>query len=337
MESNMANATATVSRRENGLRHFISENTELVTIYGIMVLILIVGAVSSPDFRTPQNGFNVLRQAVALGLVSVGQTMVILAAGIDLSVGATISLIAVYTSGLMDGRPGLGVVVPILLLMIAISQLIGFVNALVINELKVAPFIATLGTGSIIQGFVLLYAKAPTGRISPGWDYFAEGMIGPVPFPVIFLTLLVTIAALLLSKTTLGRHLVATGGSEEIARLSGIRTKRIIFFAYMFCSFTAALSGLFLTSRMAIGDPLAGGLNYDRFDLDSIAAVLIGGTRLGGGKGSVLGTVAGVLILSLLNNIFNLVGVSTFYQWGIKGLIILGAVTVYTIRTPGNR
>jgi ribose transport system permease protein len=131
----------------------------------------------------------------------------------------------------------------------------------------------------------------------------------------------------------LGRHIVATGGSEVVARWSGIRTKRIIMFAYMFCSLTAAMTGLFLTSRMAIGDPLVGGLNYDRFDLDSIAAVLIGGTRLGGGKGGVMGTVAGVLILSVLNNIFNLIGVSPYYQWIIKGLIVLAAVALSVRRT----
>jgi ribose/xylose/arabinose/galactoside ABC-type transport system permease subunit len=334
MESNMSDTVLTPARRPNGLRHTIEENRELVTIYGILLLFIGVGALISPDFRTPHNAFNVLRQAVALGLVSIGQTVVILAAGIDLSVGATISLVAVYVSGLMAGRPGLTVVVPIVLLMVGVSLLIGFVNALIINELKVAPFIATLGMGSVIQGLVLLYAKHPVGRISPGWDYLAEGMIGPVPFPVIFLILLVALTGLMLTRTTLGRHITATGGDEVIARWSGIRTRRIIFFAYMFCSFAAALTGLFLTSRMAIGDPQVGGLNYDRFDLDSIAAVLIGGTRLGGGKGSAVGTLGGVLILSVLNNIFNLVGVSSFYQWGIKGFIILGAVTIYTIRMP---
>lgn len=123
-----------------------------------------------------------------------------------------------------------------------------------------------------------------------------------------------------------GRYIYATDGSEVVARLSGIRTGLIILFAYMFCSLTAAMSGLFLTSRMGTGDPQVGGLNFDRFDLDSIAAVLIGGTRLGGGKGSIIGTVAGVLIVA----VFNLTGGSTFYQWIVKGLIILVAVAAYT-------
>lgn len=314
------------------LRQFVDENIELVTIYGILLFIVGFSAVVSPDFRTSQNAFNVLRQAVALGLVSIGQTMVILSGGIDLSVGATISLVAVYTSGLMVGRPGLGVIGPIVLMMIGVGLLVGMINALLVTRLKVVPFIATLSVGSIVQGLVLLYAKAPKGRISPGWDYFAKGMIGPVPFPVIFLALLVILTVILLRRTVLGRYVVATGGNEQIARLSGIRTKLVIMFAYMFCGVMAALSGLFLTSRMGIGDPQVGGLNYDRFDLDSIAAVLIGGTRLGGGKGGVIGTIAGVLIVAVLNNIFNLTGVSTFYQWIVKGIIILGAVAAYTSR-----
>jgi len=136
----------------------------------------------------------------------------------------------------------------------------------------------------------------------------------------------------LLSKTIWGRHIKATGGSETIARLSGVKTRRIITYAYMFCSLMAAATGLYITSRMGAGDPRVGGLQYERFDLDSITAVLIGGTRLGGGKGGVIGTVAGVLIVSVLNNIFNLMGVNPYLQWIIKGLILLGAVAIYSAR-----
>lgn len=328
----MTNATVGLRRTQSRLRTFVDKHRDLVIIYGILLLIIGLSALVSPSFRTSRNAFNVLRQAVALGLVSVGQTMVILSGGIDLSVGATISLVAVYTSGLMAGQEGLNVVVPIVLATTGVALIVGLVNGGLITRLKVAPFVATLGTGSIVQGLVLLYAKAPKGRASPEWDYFAEGMIGPVPFPVIFLLLLVIITAVLLSRTVLGRYLIATGGSEVIAHWSGIRTKLVVLFAYVFCSFTAALSALFLVSRMGIGDPQVGGLNYDRYDLDSIAAVLIGGTRLGGGKGGVIGTLAGVLIVAVLNNIFNLTGVTTYYQWIVKGVIILGAVAAYRVR-----
>jgi ribose transport system permease protein len=230
-----------------------------------------------------------------------------------------------------------GVILKVVSLTTAMAMAVGLANGLIVTRFKVAPFITTLGLGAIVQGFVLLYAKRPVGRISPGWNFFAEGMLGPVPFPVIFLGVLVLLTALFLTRTVAGRHLVATGGSEAIARLSGIRTSWVILYTYIFCSFTAGLTGLFMTSRMAIGDPQVGGLNYDRFDLDSIAAVLIGGTRLGGGKGSVFGTLAGVLIVSVLNNIFNLVDVSTYYQWIIKGLIIIGAVAIYSLRAGRGR
>lgn len=326
----MTTNVTTVKPKPGKVQQFLRNNTELVRIYGILLLIVITAAIASPDFRTAQNLFNVLRQSVALGLVSVGQTIVILTGGIDLSVGSTISLVAVYTSGLMAGQGGLGIILGVVLATLGGALLVGLVNAAVITQLRVTPFIATLSVASIVQGLVLLYAKTPKGAISPGFRYFAEGMVGPVPIPVIFLALLIIATFVMLTRTVWGRYIYATGGSEIVARLSGIRTKLIILFAYMFCSLTAGLSGLFLTSRMGIGDPQVGGLNFDRFDLDSIAAVLIGGTRLGGGKGSIIGTVAGVLIVAVLNNIFNLTGVSTFYQWIVKGLIILLAVAAYT-------
>jgi ribose transport system permease protein len=224
----------------------------------------------------------------------------------------------------------------IVVLMIAIALIIGLANAFVITRLHVAPFIGTMGVGAIIQGFILLYAKRPGGAIAPGWDFFAEGMIGPVPFPVIFLLLLVGLAYFFLRRTAAGRHVAATGGSEVIARLSGIQTRRVTAYAFMISAFAAALTGLYLTSRMGAGDPLMGGLNYDRYDLDSVTAVLLGGTRLGGGKGGVVGTLAGVLLVSLLNNLFNLAGINPYIQWIVKGVIVVGAVAIYAARKTGE-
>lgn len=326
----MSEQTIVSGYQSRSFKNFIEENRELVTIFGILLIIAAIGAIASPKFRTEQNTFNVLRQAVALGLVSIGQTFVILSGGIDLSVGATISLVAVYTAGLMKLHPDM--TGPIVLLMIFLGLVIGLFNGFLITRLRIVPFIATLATGSILQGFVLNYAKKPVGKIAPGWNYLAEGMVGPIPFPVILLVVLIILAAIVIHRTVLGRYIIATGGNERIARYSGIRTTLVLLVAYVICAVTAVFTGLFLTSRMAIGDPQVGGLNYDRFDLDSIAAVLLGGTRLGGGKGTVFGTVAGVLIVSVLNNIFNLVGINTFYQWIVKGLIILIAVAAYSTR-----
>jgi ribose transport system permease protein len=314
----------------------IDDHRELVTISAILLLLIVIAAVAEPNFRSSRNLFNVLRQAVALGLVSIGQTAAILVGGIDFSVGATISLVGVYTTGLMAQYTTPLAVLAIVLAMVLLGLVIGFTNSQVITRLRVAPFIATMGVGAVVQGLVLLYAKRPGGKIAPGWDFVAEGMIGPVPFPVIFLLVFIILTVLVLRKTAIGRHVVATGGSEIIARLSGVVTGRIIAYAYMFSTFMAVMSGLFLTSRLGAGDPLMGGLNYDRYDIDSVTAVLIGGTRLGGGKGGVLGTIVGVLIVSVLNNIFNLTGVNPYLQWVIKGLIFIGAVAIYATRRGTN-
>jgi ribose transport system permease protein len=331
----MAAETSPIRRRSFDRRRFLDEQRDVLIIYGLLLAILLLALIFIPDFRRPANFINVLRQSVALGIASVGQTMAILVGGIDLSVGATISLTNVYSSGFMAQYTALPLVAGMVVALLALGLFVGFVNANVITRLSVAPFIATMGVGAVIQGMVLLYAKKPGGRIAPGWDYFAEGLIGPIPFPVVFLFVLVAVSWVLLRKTVWGRHVKATGGSEVIARLSGVQTRRVITFAYMFCGAMAAITGMYLASRMGAGDPRVGGLQYDRFDLDSITAVLIGGTRLGGGKGGVIGTVAGVLIVSVLNNIFNLMGVNPYLQWIIKGLILLGAVAIYSARRNG--
>ena len=317
-------------------RRFVDEQRDVLVVYAILLGIVLLAYIFLPDFRGAGNFLNVLRQSVSLGIASVGQTLVILVGGIDLSVGATISLTNVYSSGFMANFTSPGLVVLMVIALLAVGLFIGFINANVVTRLKVAPFIATMGVGAIIQGLVLLYAKKPGGSITDAWAFFAAGRIGPIPFPVIFLAVLIAITWVLLNKTVWGQHLKATGGSELIARLSGVETRQVTTYAYMLCSLMAAVTGMYLASRMGAGDPRVGGLQYERFDLDTITAVLIGGTRLGGGKGGVIGTVAGVLIVSVLNNVFNLVGVNPYFQWIIKGSILLAAVAVYSVRQNGR-
>jgi ribose transport system permease protein len=308
---------------------FFRRNAETITIYVILIFIVSVASVIAPRFTSTQNLTNILLQSVALGLVSIGQTVVIISGGIDISIGATISMVAVYSSGLMAGTSDPRVFVPIMLATVAMALIVGFINSVLVSRLRVAAFIATMAMGAVVQGVVLLYAKRPMGKIAPQLSYFADGMIGPIPFAVIILLLAVGVTYFILNKTVLGRYIYATGGNERSARLSGVSTHRILTFCYLFSSLMAALSAFFLISRMGIGDPQVGGMNYDLFDPDSIAAVLVGGAALSGGRGSVFGTLAGFLIVSLLNNVFNLMQVSTFYQWLIKGIIILAAVAAY--------
>jgi ribose transport system permease protein len=173
----MASESLRVTGIRGWWRRLVDENRELLTIYTILGVLFLIGMIALPSFRSSRNLFNVLRQAVALGLVSVGQTLAILVGGIDLSVGSTISLIGVYTTGLMAQYSSLGAVVLIVVAMIAIALMIGLANSFVITRLRVAPFIATMGVGAILRG---LCCSMPSGRgrIAPGWDFFAEGMIG---------------------------------------------------------------------------------------------------------------------------------------------------------------
>jgi len=296
---------------------------EIIAIYSLLTALIIISSLISPDFRTPRNAVNILRQAVLLGIVSTGQTLVILTRGLDLSVGSTISLGACLTSGIMLGRGEL--ILPVFLLVLLIGTVIGAGNGLIVTRLKVPPFIATLGMMSIVQGSLLLYTKRAIGWVPTSFLFFADGQIGFVPFPVLFYALLFLAFFIFLKKTTFGRYIYATGGNEEIARLSGIQTRFVVLITYSLSGFLAALAGLFLASRLAMGDPLGG----EGYELNSIAAVLVGGTSLAGGRGGLMGTLAGVLIMTVVGNILNLMNVPGFWQWIVKGLIIIGAVSVY--------
>ncbi|HUI69416.1 MAG TPA: ABC transporter permease, partial [Spirochaetia bacterium] len=234
---------------------FFRRNAETITIYMILCVIVGIGAAVAPRFTSTENLTNVLLQSVALGLVAIGQTVVILAGGIDISIGATISMVAVYSSGLMAGTSDPLVFVPIMFVALAMALVVGLVNSLLVSRLRVAAFIATMAMGAIVQGVVLLYAKRPIGKIAPQLSYFSDGMIGPFPFAVLFLIFAVVVTYLILRKTVLGRYIYATGGNERSARLSGVRTRLIVTFSYLFSSLMAALSAFFLISRMGIGDP----------------------------------------------------------------------------------
>lgn len=301
-------------------------DSAIFLVYVILCAFFIFAAIVSPQFRTTYNVFNLLRQAVAFGIVSVGQTIAILSGGIDLSVGSLISLVACLTSGIMIGNPTL--VVPIVLFVLGLGIFVGLTNGVLVAYLRVPPFIATLAISAILQGSVLLYTKKPVGGVTRGFMFFANGQLGPVPFAFVFWVLLLAFFLFLLRKTNLGLHIYATGGNEEIARLSGIPVRRVKLIVYILSGFLAALTGVFLASRLGIGDPLVG----QGFELESITAVLIGGTSLAGGKGGIEGTIAGVLIIALINNILNLLNVSGFWQWVVKGIVVIAVVAAYKER-----
>jgi ribose transport system permease protein len=305
---------------------FLKQDRNTVIVYLVLVCLIVATGLLSDIFLTARNIQNLLRQVVPLGLVSVGQTFAILTAGIDLSIGSVVSMASCLTTGMILGREPL--ILPVVAFVIILALFIGFCNGFVITRTRVHPLIVTLGMMSVVQGGLLLYTKSPVGSVPPAFDYLAWGKLWFIPFPIILFAVVAAAGIFLLGRTTFGRYVYATGGNEEVARLSGIKTNRIKIFTYMICSLTAAMTGIFLASRMGMGDPLVG----ERYMLDSILPVLIGGTSLSGGKGGVGATIAGVFIFAILSNALNLLDVSAYWQWIIEGLIIIVAVAFHTKR-----
>jgi ribose transport system permease protein len=317
----MGGTTKAIGRLMSGLS--LRKNGALLTIWGVLAAMIVISAIYSPTFRSTGNIFNVLRQSVFLGVVSTGQTIVVISGGIDLSVGSTAKLVTLIAAGLMGGKEALAI--PVIALCLLIGCAIGLANGLIITRLGVAPFIATLGMYSIVRGFAYGYTTTPIGSVSKSVRSIYSTQLGPVPLPVIIFAVVVIAALVTLRRTVFGRHVYAVGGSEQVARLSAIKVDRLRIAVFTISGFFAALTGILMVSRMVVGDPnVAEGL-----ELDSIAAVALGGTSLLGGRGGLIGTLAGVLILAFVSNIFNLLSLDVWYQQLIKGLIILAAVAIH--------
>ena len=306
---------------------FVKRHSAVLIVYIILALLILATSLLSDVFLSFRNFENLLRQSGPLGFVSIGQTFAILTAGIDLSIGSVASMASVLTTGIIQGQENL--VFPVLVLVIGLALFIGFINGMVISKTGVHPLIVTLGMMSVVQGGILLYTKAPTGSVPIMFDFIAWGNVllknVRIPFPIILFASVAAIAIVFLRLTAFGRYVYATGGNEEVARLSGIKTGRVKIIVYMICSFTASLTGIMLASRMGMGDPLVG----ERYMLDSIIPVLIGGTRLTGGVGGVGGTIGGVFIFIILSNALNLLDVTAYWQWIAEGLVVIISVSLY--------
>jgi ribose/xylose/arabinose/galactoside ABC-type transport system permease subunit len=295
----------------------------LFNIYTAFILLVIIAAFLSPTFLMRTNIFNVLRQASALGILSVGMTFVILSGngGVDLSVGAVVSLTTCLAAGIMMNQPEM--VLPAVLAVLAAGLLNGLFNGALITRFKTDPFITTLGTMTVTQGLAMYYTKgSPFGGAPSGFRVIAEGYVGFVPIPVIIFLTVFAIGLFVLRKTVFGRYIYAIGGNQEVARLSGIRVNRYKVAVYVISSMLAVLAGLIMVARVSVGDPKLG---YG-FELDAIAATIIGGTSFAGGVGGMGGTIIGVMIIAIMNNLLNLLNVSPFLHGVVKGLIILAAI-----------
>jgi ABC-type sugar transport system ATPase subunit/ribose/xylose/arabinose/galactoside ABC-type transport system permease subunit len=297
--------------------------SEKSIVFLLLALTVLAGVLGSDRFLTTANLTNLVRQSVIPMLLGTGQTLVILSGGIDLSVSAVVTVTTVITAGLAAGDDAR--LLPVVALCLAIGVLIGAVNAFTIIRLKVPAIIATLGTMTLGQGLALIYTREPISPVPPALRFAANGMLGPLPVGCLVLPLVLALALILLYRTPYGRHLYAVGGDERIARLSGISVERARALAYLASGLLAAATGLYLAGRMGSGDPTVG----PGLELDSITAVLLGGTVLGGGRGGLIGTIPAVLVLATLNNVFNQLGIDTWYQQIAKGGMIVLAVTTY--------
>jgi ribose transport system permease protein len=318
----------------NGLRRFL-RSIPIPPVYYFLILIFLAGGVldqlmaDGQIFKNPAIMLNIVVRSVALGIVAVGQSLVILGSSIDLSVAYTISITAVMSSYIMQGKTAN--VPQAILLVFAIGAVIGLVNGLTITKLRVNPFIATLGTSLIIKGIINATFSNYTGSVPDSFQFFGYGTIGPIPVSIIILLLIYLGGWFLLTRTRVGAHLYGVGGNSEVARLSGVRTDRTLIIAHVICSMTAVLAGLFLVSQMQSGAPWVGPNGI--YDLNSIAATVVGGIVLAGGKGGLWGTLAGVLIFGVLDTVFNQLGVNPYLKNVLFGVIIVIAVASYTLRS----
>jgi ribose transport system permease protein len=287
----------------------------------------------SDRFLTPENGWNVLRQISVNLCLSVGLTLVILSGGIDLSVGAVLALAGAVSAQLLKhgvDLPSLGVhleftIAGAVLAAVGVGTLAGFTNGLVVTRLLLPPFVATLAMMSIARGLTMLWTGGfPITGLDPAFGFIGTGTWAGVPMPVWIVLALVAAALIVCHRTAFGRHLYAVGGSERAARLTGLRVDRIKVAVYIAGGALSGVAGLLVTARLDSAQPNAG----TGYELDAIAAVVIGGTSLSGGRGSVSGTVLGCLLIGLLNNGLTLLNVSPFWQQVIKGLVTLIAVAL---------
>lgn len=304
------------------MKSFLRSNPAVAGVLGLIVILMAIGMVFSEQFRTISNLQNVFEQAAPLAFVALGQTLVILTGGIDLSLASQVALIGSLTSGLIDGHPER--VIPVVGGALALGTAIGLVNGWLILMLRVHPLIVTLGMAAMLQGIALLYTLVPIGSIPAGYDFLAYGRVAGIPVGIALAILCFLVVGLVLKYTRIGRQIYAFGGDAHAAKMVGLPVSRVVLATYGAAGFFAAVTAIYLVSRLGVGDPVADG----NLNLASITPVVVGGTLLTGGRGGVLGTFLGVVMVQLLNNVLNFLDVSTFYQWMIQGFIVIVAVSL---------
>ena len=327
--------TAAVAQQTPLRRRRRLDSTAIVWIAFVVVLAIgaILVATTGRSLFSEGSIRDILTGMSVLGFVAIGQTLVILAGSLDLSVPYVVSLSSLIAASPMNGQvsnivPGVG-------LALLIAAAIGLANGLIVTGLKVNGFIATLGVGLIVKGYLDTAYRGATGSVPAEFRMFGIAGIGPVPVSTLVMLLIAVAAFFFLRNTRTGNHIFAVGGSADVARLSGIRTSRPVIVAHVLCSITAAIAGLLLASRLGVGNPTVG--TQGGYDLLSIAAVVLGGTLLAGGRGSIWGTIGGVAIFAVLDSVMSTMQVNPFLKDVVRGVVIVAAVAIYTGRTIQQR
>ena len=299
------------------LRAWASRLGLLLSLMGIGTFL----ALFNPYFLTWPNLINVLRQISINGILAIGVTYVLLTGGVDLSLGSLVALTGVTAACV--AHPGPFAVVAPVGMGIAVGAFCGTVNGFIITKGRIAPFIATLGMMTVARGLALVLSQGkPVSNLSVDFTQMGRGSVFGFPIPVLVFLFVAVLSILFLKNMRLGRYIYAIGGNETAALVSGIPVRAVKIMAYTICGALAGLAGVVLTSRITTGQPNAG-IGYE---LDAIAAAVIGGTSLSGGIGGVAGTILGALLMGVINNGLDLLNVSSYYQAMVKGLIIVGAV-----------
>jgi len=295
-----------------------------VPVYAISLVIYLAACFVEPTFFTWNNNVNLFTRVTPLVLVGIAQTYVILTGGIDLSIGATVGLATVIAASLPFVDTPSNVLLW-LLIPPSIGLAVGLLNGLVITRGGFPPLIVTLATGAVWKGVSLFILAEPGGSVSSGVATFVTGtLFGFLPVPLVVLLLSVLVFHLILKRTAFGRSIYAIGGNERVAYESGIPCDRVKVWVYGLSGLIGGLVGMFLSARMSSGDPLVG----EPYILNSIAVTVIAGTSLAGGRGGIIGIIGGAYIFDLLNNILNLLAISTFYQYVAKGLVLIIALAI---------
>ena len=296
------------------------------TQYGIFLafaLICIALALSTPRFFTVPNLMIIGTQVSINALLAFGVTFVIITGGIDLSLGSMVAVAGVTAA--MFAHPDTYPLLVPLLTGLAAGVLFGAFNGFVVIKSKVPPFIVTLGTMTIGRGLALILSKGrPVSNLSDSFNFIGGGNVFGIPFPIIILIIAFVVCSVILKKTVLGRYMYAVGGNEQAARASGINVGNVKMWVYTLCGLLSAVGGILLTSRITTGQPNAGA----GFELDAIAAAIIGGTSTSGGTGTMTGTLIGALLIAVISNSLDLLNVTSYYQQVVMGIIIIGAVVL---------